>query len=338
MRDFIIMVGLAGSGKSTLANKLKEKYANIYSESDDFGRSNVVDIISSDAIRGELLGDENDQSKNDLVFKEVHKRVRKSLKEHHHVIIDATNINVKSRKSILECLSCLTNEERRQYRVVAYVVSTPIALCYKQNASRDRKVPEFVIEKQLKKFEIPFYEEGFDNIFIEGWEKYYNKEHLLDKSLAPEATLNSIETIIKAMDGVSQKNSHHKYDLGTHCRKSAEEVEKRTNNPVLYRAALIHDIGKLYTGEPKEDGSGDYRYYSHHNVGTYYLLSNLDLFAFNDWKDTMDVLFYVNFHMAPFFMESDKSKEKWKKIFGKEKFDNLFLFNKCDKIASGREE
>ena len=131
---------------------------------------------------------------------------------------------------------------------------------------------------------------------------------------------------------------HHKYDLGTHCRKSAEEVEKRTNNPVLYRAALIHDIGKLYTGEPKEDGSGDYRYYSHHNVGTYYLLSNLDLFAFNDWKDTMDVLFYVNFHMAPFFMESDKSKEKWKKIFGKEKFDNLFLFNKCDKIASGREE
>lgn len=160
MRDFIIMVGLAGSGKSTLANKLKEKYANIYSESDDFGRSNVVDIISSDAIRGELLGDENDQSKNDLVFKEVHKRIRKSLKGHHHVIVDATNINVKSRKSILECLSCLTNEERRQYRVVAYVVSTPIALCYKQNALRDRKVPEFVIEKQLKKFEIPFYEEG----------------------------------------------------------------------------------------------------------------------------------------------------------------------------------
>ena len=37
MRDFIVMVGLAGSGKSTLANKLKEKYTNIYGESDDFG-------------------------------------------------------------------------------------------------------------------------------------------------------------------------------------------------------------------------------------------------------------------------------------------------------------
>ena len=73
MRDFIVMVGLAGSGKSTLAQKLKEKYVHVYGESDDFGRSNVVDIISSDAIRGELLGDENDQSKNDLVFKEVHK-------------------------------------------------------------------------------------------------------------------------------------------------------------------------------------------------------------------------------------------------------------------------
>ena len=69
MRDFIVMVGLAGSGKSTLANKLKEKYTNIYGESDDFGRSNIVDIISSDAIGGELLGDENDQSSNDLFFK-----------------------------------------------------------------------------------------------------------------------------------------------------------------------------------------------------------------------------------------------------------------------------
>lgn len=37
MRDFIVMVGLAGSGKSTLAQKLKEKYANVYGDSERFG-------------------------------------------------------------------------------------------------------------------------------------------------------------------------------------------------------------------------------------------------------------------------------------------------------------
>ena len=39
--------------------------------------------------------------------------------------------------------------------------------------------------------------------------------------------------------------------------------------------------------------------------------------------------------MHPFFVQSGKSEKKWKDIFGEEKYNKLFLFNECDKIASG---
>ena len=54
--------------------------------------------------------------------------------------------------------------------------------------------------------------------------------------------------------------------------------------------------------------------------------------------DILKCLFYVNFHMLPFFLETEKSKAKWEKIMGKENLDKLFLFNECDKIASGTSE
>ena len=65
------------------------------------------------------------------------------------------------------------------------------------------------------------------------------------------------------MVGFNQRTCHHKYTLDVHCQRLKEEIEKRTDDKVLIRAALIHDIGKLFTGKPKDDDSGDYCYYSH---------------------------------------------------------------------------
>ena len=49
----------------------------------------------------------------------------------------------------------------------------------------------------------------------------------------------------------------------------------------------------------------------------------------------LEILFYVNYHMQPFFIQSEKSEKKWKEIFGEEKYNNLLIFNECDKIGSG---
>ena len=83
-----IMTGLSGSGKSTIAQKLAEENPNTV-------------IVSSDAIREELTGKVEDQTKNEEVFKIFHNRIRKNLENKKNVIAYATNITMKSRRAIM---------------------------------------------------------------------------------------------------------------------------------------------------------------------------------------------------------------------------------------------
>lgn len=321
MIRLVLMIGIAGSGKSTIAKTLKETYDRVD------GQQSV--IVSSDAIRAEILGSENDQTANDKVFAEVRKRINNNLSKR-TVIVDATNINIKSRRSILEVGKKFPNVKK-----IAMVMTTPLEQAKAQNHSRDRVVPDWVLEKQAKQFEVPFYEEGFDEINFVGWN--YSTEDF--KILPKEDWMTDKDVIFKLMKDFDQKTHHHKYTLDKHCRLCAEKVkELKPNDDVLYRAAIIHDIGKLFVGEPKDDGSGDYRYYGHHNYGAYCLLQNLDEIGFQNFDDMLKVLFYVNYHMLPFFIDTEKARKEWERIMGKDNLDALFLFNKCDKYATGRED
>ncbi len=82
---FYMMVGLPGSGKSFFAEY-------VY---------NAI-VHSSDAIRAELLGDEGDQSQQNMVFTTLHERVLRDLADGKDVVYDATNINYKRRINFLK--------------------------------------------------------------------------------------------------------------------------------------------------------------------------------------------------------------------------------------------
>ena len=321
MREFYLMVGLAGSGKSTIAKEIEYAIRMSSPKYDEYGRADKVVLISSDDIREEILGDVNDQTQNDKVFSHIHKLIKQAVRDYNHIIVDATNLTIKNRRALLNCL-----DDKKDYHKIAYIVNTPIEKCKENNSKRDRKVPEYVIDNQAKKFEIPFANEGFNSIFLHHFPAYNCG------ALKEEVLLNNITSL---MDGFNQKNHHHIYDLGTHCRKLHEELSKRTDDKILLCSALVHDIGKLYTGAPKEDGSGEYSYKQHNNFGAYYLITNLEKIESNRLDEILELLFYVNYHMHPFFVQSGKSEKKWKDIFGEEKYNKLFLFNECDKIASG---
>ena len=321
MREFYLMVGLAGSGKSTIAKEIEYAICMSSPKYDEYGRADKVVLISSDDIREEILGDVNDQTQNDKVFSHIHKLIKQAVRDYNHIIVDATNLTIKNRRALLNCL-----DDKKDYHKIAYIVNTPIEKCKENNSKRDRKVPEYVIDNQAKKFEIPFANEGFNSIFLHHFPAYNCG------ALKEEVLLNNITSL---MDGFNQKNHHHIYDLGTHCRKLHEELSKRTDDKILLCSALVHDIGKLYTGAPKEDGSGEYSYKQHNNFGAYYLITNLEKIESNRLDEILELLFYVNYHMHPFFVQSGKSEKKWKDIFGEEKYNKLFLFNECDKIASG---
>ena len=287
MNKLYVLVGLPASGKSTYA---REKLAN-----------EETIVLSSDQMRKELLGDEKDQTNNDLVFRTLYARAKQYLQDGKNVVIDATNINIKARRSLL------SNFVKMPIERIAVVFATPFETCIERDKWRERTVGEEVIKKFLYRFEIPMEYEGFDKVDIVNG-GYYSLNRFIDE-----------------MDNYDQKNPHHIYTVGKHCAVCGSQVEIRTDYEPLIIASLWHDIGKCYT--QTFDESGIAHYYSHHNVGAY-LLMCCNFFE-------RETLFYVNFHMNPFFWKEPKTHEKYKKLFGENLYNNLMLLNECDKIASG---
>lgn len=296
------MVGLSASGKSTVAKKLAKEY-------------NCA-IISSDDIRSEICnGNAGDQSKNEEIFKIFHKRIKENLLKGKNVIADATNITMKSRR----CL--LNNVKNISCYKIAYIIPKPVEQCIEDDIYREWPVSYHIIQKQIMNFQIPFVEEGFDEIIIHKFENEY-----VNDVFVPDC--------YEKMRGFDQKNPHHTMDLNEHCKFVFEKfrVLKDYTWTEYPFAARLHDIGKLFT--QKFDENGVAHYYQHENVGSYYLLSNLkSIKRCRDYSDEklLNILFLVNYHMMPMHWDNDKVSQRWLKRFGKHKHQLLLDFNKCDK-------
>ena len=239
MVNLIVMVGLSASGKSTVAENLAKKYDAV--------------IISSDKIREELFNNVNDTEHNSQVFGELNKRLKNNLRSNKSVIVDATNLTIKSRKNVLSTANQVKNEGI-EIHTIAYIMPKPYELCIKEDLERERSVGENVIMLQLKKFQIPFYEEGFDEIII---------HKLMNKKVTPQS---EFEDLIYGMQGFDQKTKYHKYDLFEHTMTCYDNLVKQTGNenPCVITASLLHDVGKMATQNIKEDGSANY--IGHENV------------------------------------------------------------------------
>ena len=326
------MVGPVASGKSTFANHYKR-----FLESMNMGETM---ILSTDELKVELFGDINDQTHNQELFQELHRRIKQNI-DTKNLIIVAPNVTARSRRALLNCV------KKKECHKVAVIMTTSIEDCKECNANRDNVVvvPEWVIDKQIGNYEIPYYEEGFDDIVFDKFSEVQISNYRVGFS-------NERDHLFKEMIGFNQRNSHHLYTLDEHCLRVAVELARpewnRFNNRPYIRAGKLHDYGKLFTGEPKTDEegnpdpSGDYKYYSHMNVGTYRLLSKIYDLGFNKKNEILEFLFYVNYHMEPFFWRDkttnrikDKTQKKMLDRFGQEKYYNLLLFNLADRIASG---
>lgn len=288
-----VLVGLSGSGKSTVATEISNENPNTV-------------IVSSDAIREELTGDYEDQEHNEEVFKVFHDRIRKNLEQKKNVIADATNLTMKSRRAIMMKVNGLDIYK------VCVIIPKSFAQCKVDNQNRKHPVPNEVLDKQIRRFQIPFYEEEFNEIQI------YS---LLTKGYE----LNDIS--LEKMKGFDQKNPHHTMDLFEHCKYAARLFSTKYVYPASFRiGALYHDLGKLKT--QTFDKNGVAHYLQHHCVGSYEFLTAMYII---DTDEVLDECFLINYHMMPYSWTTDKAKQRWKERFGEYKYKMLLDFNECDK-------
>lgn len=123
--SLVLFVGAAGAGKSTLAARL---FA-------------ADEIVSSDALRAVVSGDEADQSVSGVAFKILHRTVDRRLAEGRLTVVDATNATPTVRRPLLQ--------RARHHGVpsMAIVLDLDARVVHAQNSGRSRIVHPDVIDR-----------------------------------------------------------------------------------------------------------------------------------------------------------------------------------------------
>lgn len=292
-----MLCGLPASGKSTIS---------------DYLDANGYEVFSSDEYRRKLLGDINAQDDNNLVFTTMHSDIENCMKTGQDLVYDACNISAKRRKAYLETI------KKYDYIKTCIVVVTTYEECLERNKQRERTIPEFVIKKMYKNFNVPYYTEGWDKILIRymagGEEKSFSDFFSTD---------------------MSQDNPNHTLTLLEHSRKCGNLAAEKSGSHRLYEAGLLHDNGKVFTkvfhnskGEPTVEA----HYYNHQFVGAYNSLFYLK----DEWRDVWDILYIANliqYHMQPYFIQTEKAKQKFIGLVGEDMYKDIMILHEADKEA-----
>jgi len=146
--SLVVLVGPSGAGKSSFARE----------------HFRPTEVISSDFCRGLVSDDENDQAATEDAFQVLHYVAAKRLARGKLIVIDATNVQPESRKSLLKLA--------REYHclAIAIVFNLPNSICHERNRLRpNRNFGPHVVRNQamqLRKSLRGLKDEGFHNVFI----------------------------------------------------------------------------------------------------------------------------------------------------------------------------
>jgi len=136
--SLVLLVGAAGSGKSTFAAR-------------HFGAD---EVLSSDAMRARLSGDEADQRVSRAAFAIIDDTLERRMQAGLLTVIDATNADRRHRRSLLD------RAEAVNVPAVALVLALPARTVLERNARRARRVDEQVVRRHLARVRAALLPEG----------------------------------------------------------------------------------------------------------------------------------------------------------------------------------
>ena len=148
--SLVVLVGAAGSGKSTLAARLFPP----------------GEILSSDALRAVVSGNEADQRASAVAFRILHKTLERRLMDRKLTVVDATNTRAEPRRPLLE------RAVTAGVPTVAIVLDLPSEIIHAQNRARAARVvdPPVVerhiaaIRRTIERGQLTT--EGFDHVVL----------------------------------------------------------------------------------------------------------------------------------------------------------------------------
>lgn len=311
MASFTMLIGIQGSGKSTFSKKMEN-----------------CRVLSSDAIRGAVLGDRQDQSSNALIFDIMNRQAKYLLEKGHDVIYDATNASAKRRMALLKTLP-----EGTVKRAVYFATPLDTAIARDSRRALTERVGKEVIIRTYKSFDVPMIFEGFDEIiYREKGEFQYSDS--IDLHLMLSNGLDSYSSYCddfltgssnKCID-FAQDNPHHTFSVSKHMYHTALKVAEY-GNLNLTMAAALHDCGKPYCREYKKDGYACF--YGHDKVSAQIAVEQMISNGLSS-KRIAYISTLINLHMR---MHQEGGKDRLLNLVREDMYKELELLYQADSTA-----
>jgi protein phosphatase len=127
--SLVLLVGAAGAGKTTFAAR-------------HFAPD---EVLSSDAYRALVSGDEANQKVSRVAFSILHRDLERRLAAGRLTVVDATNVEPRNRRELIR------RARSAGIPVVALVFDLDPAVVLARNATRARQVDEEVVRWQLER-------------------------------------------------------------------------------------------------------------------------------------------------------------------------------------------
>jgi tRNA uridine 5-carbamoylmethylation protein Kti12 len=153
-KEIILLVGLPGSGKSTWVKSFLSTHSDYVVVSSD----DIIDAYAKSIgktyteVFSEYMGNAEVEYKI---------RLMAAIREKKNIIVDRTNLNLKSRRKILSSVP-------KEYKKVAVVFSTPIDEVKRRLIQREyetgKAIPGYVLDSMIDSYIEPTTSEGFDEI------------------------------------------------------------------------------------------------------------------------------------------------------------------------------
>ncbi|QHJ72220.1 AAA family ATPase [Planococcus halotolerans] len=231
MAKFTMLIGLPGSGKTTYAR-------NLLQGNEDWFHISSDEITNRSRLPGESVDYQN-------TFEKMYQQTVLQLENGGNVIYDATNLASKRRRSILNRI------EKFKPETEAVVFLTSYPLLKKRNSQRHavNRVPDHVIERYIRAFQLPRKDEKLDWIRFLSMSpsKEINPEQLKEQAFSfgeHELFFKSFEETIPMTETAEMRA------LLQQNYKIIEEIQKEVRDPdeqgFLSWAILLHNIGKAY--------------------------------------------------------------------------------------------
>ena len=205
--SLVILIGASGAGKSTFAHK----------------HFKSTSILSSDYFRGVVSDDETDQTATKDAFDVLHYITAKRLAAGKLTVIDATNVQPESRKSLIALA------KKYHCFAVAIVFDLPESVCHERNKQRsDRQFGSHVVRNHTRSLK-----RSLKNLKREGFRFIYK--------LTSIEEIEAVETVVQPM-WTNRKHERGPFDLIGDVHGCCDELEK-----LLERLGYV---AQEYDGKP----------------------------------------------------------------------------------------